>query len=228
MICRAVNDDPDCFAFHSRFPGGFTPQFGGDVKDSSIAVGLRGELSENLTYDISYVTGKHEVDFFMKNTINPQLASTELDIPTLYKPGGYVEEDWTFNLDLTTEIDVEAFHSPLSVGFGMEYREEEYEIKPGEERSWFIDYIHAVADEDAGIEVGDEFNEPNLLSISCDDYRDFINKIGDGRSRLGIRALASGPMVSRAFDRSRASRTKTTAPVLRLTSTSRRMWPKTC
>lgn len=176
----AVEAEEDCFAFHSRFPGGFTPQFGGDIEDESIAVGLKGELFDDTTYDISYVTGRHEVEFFMKNTINPQLASTELAIPTIYKPGGYVEEDWTFNLDFTTEVDVAAFHSPLNVGFGVEYREEEYEIKPGEERSWFIDYIYAADDPDAGIEVGDEFDEPNLLSISCDEYREFINKIGDG------------------------------------------------
>ena len=207
-----VEAEDDCFAFHSRFPGGFTPQFGGDVEDSSIAFGLKGEFSDDFTYDISYVTGKHEVDFFMKNTINPQLASMELDIPTLYKPGGYVEEDWTFNLDLTAEIDVEAFHSPLSVGFGMEYREEEYEIKPGEERSWFIDYIHAVADEDAGIEVGDEFDEPNLLSISCDDYREFVNKIGEGEIEAKYPNLGIGsngfpgfrpePCISNKNDRS--------------------------
>ena len=223
-----VEGEDDCFAFHSRFPGGFTPQFGGDIEDSSIAFGLKGEFSDNLTYDISYVTGKHEVDFFMKNTINPQLASMELDIPTLYKPGGYVEEDWTFNLDLTTEIDVEAFHSPLSVGFGMEYREEEYEIEPGEERSWFIDYIHAVADEDAGIEVGDEFDEPNLLSISCNDYREFVNKIGDGKIEAKYPNLGIGSNGFRASGRSRASRTKTTVPVLRLTWTLKRMWPRTC
>ena len=207
-----VEAEDDCFAFHSRFPGGFTPQFGGDIEDSSIAFGLKGEFSDNLTYDISYVTGKHEVDFFMKNTINPQLASMEVDIPTLYKPGGYAEEDWTFNLDLTTEIDVEAFHSPLSVGFGMEYREEEYEIKPGEERAWFIDYIHAVADEDAGIEVGDEFDEPNLLSIGCDDYREFVNKIGDGEIKAKYPNLGIGsngfpgfrpePCISNKNDRS--------------------------
>ena len=139
----AVEAREDCFAFNSRFPGGFTPQFGGDIEDSSIAFGLRGEFPEDLGYDISYVTGRHEVDFFMKNTINPQLASMELDIPTEYRPGGYVEEDWTFNLDFTRQIDVAAFHSPLNVGFGVEYREEEYEIKPGEPNSWFIDYINA-------------------------------------------------------------------------------------
>ena len=173
----AVEADDNCFAFHSRFPGGFTPQFGGDIEDESIAVGLKGELFDDTTYDVSYVTGRHEVEFFMKNTINPQLASMELAIPTEYKPGGYVEEDWTFNLDFTTEVDIAAFHSPLNIGFGMEYREEEYEIEPGEERSWFIDYIYAEDNQAAGIEAGDEFDEPNLLSISCDEYREFVDMI---------------------------------------------------
>ncbi len=167
----AVRDDPNCFAFNQRFPGGFTPQFGGEVEDESFAFGLRGEIFEDFTYDISYVTGRHEVDFFMKNTINPQLAAMQLDIPTEYKPGGFVEDDWTFNLDFTTQIDVAAFHSPLSVGFGMEYREEEYEIKPGEENSWFIDYINSDKS---------EYDEPNLAEIGCDAYKEFVGKIGDG------------------------------------------------
>ena len=208
----AVAEEDNCFAFHSRFPGGFTPQFGGDIEDESIALGLKGGLLDDSTYDISYVTGRHKTDFFMKNTINPQLASTELDIPTEYRPGGYVEEDWTFNLDLTTEVDVAAFHSPLNIGFGMEYREEEYEIKPGEERSWFIDYIYAVEDEEEGIERGDEFDEPNLLSISCDEYKDFVAAVGSGEIEAKYPNLGIGsngfpgfrpePCISNKNDRS--------------------------
>ena len=208
----AVEAASNCFAFHSRFPGGFTPQFGGDIEDESIAFGLKGELIGDLTYDISYVAGRHEVDFFMKNTINPQLASMELNIPTEYKPGGYVEDDWTFNLDLTTEVDIDAFHSPLNIGFGVEYREEEYEIKPGEEKSWFIDYVYARADADAGIAAGDEFVEPDLLSISCEDYREFVDKISAGKiqakySNLGIGSngfpgFRPEPCISNKNDRS--------------------------
>ena len=119
----AVKADPDCFAFNQLFPGGFTPQFGGDIEDSSIALGFRGELSGDLTYDVSAVFGRHEIEFFMKSTINPQLASMEEDIPTEYKPGGFTETDQTFNLDFTKQFDIVAFHSPLNVGFGMEYRE---------------------------------------------------------------------------------------------------------
>lgn len=116
----AIEAASDCYAFNLRFPGGFTPQFGGDIEDESIALGFRGELADDFTYDLSAVYGRHEVDFFMKNTINPQLASRENNIPTSYNPGGYVEEDVTVNLDFTREFDVDFFHSPLSVGFGFE------------------------------------------------------------------------------------------------------------
>ena len=95
-----IAENPRCYAFNLRFPAGFTPQFGGDVEDTSIAFGIRGELAEDFTYDFSGVYGRHEVDHFIKNTINPQLAAQENDIPTSYNPGGYVETDYTFNLCL--------------------------------------------------------------------------------------------------------------------------------
>ena len=166
----AIEAASDCYAFNLRFPGGFTPQFGGDIEDESIALGFRGELADDFTYDLSAVYGRHEVDFFMKNTINPQLVSLENNIPTSYNPGGYVEEDVTVNLDFTKEFDVDFFHSPLSVGFGFEWREEEYEIKPGGVNSWLIDYIQ---------NDGTEFDEStkNPLNISCEEYTEFLATI---------------------------------------------------
>lgn len=179
----AVAADPRCYAFNLRFPGGFTPQFGGDVEDSSIAVGLRGELKEDFTYDISYVYGRHEVDHFIYNTINPQLAAQGNNIPTSYNPGGYVETDQTFNLDFTTQFDVDAFFSPLHVGFGVEWREEEFETKRGERNAWFIDYYKIAQDlnndgdmTDAG-EPASEFDEPaNLASMSCQEYQKYSSR----------------------------------------------------
>ena len=35
--------NPNCFSFQERFPGGFTPQFGGDLTDTSILAGVRQE-----------------------------------------------------------------------------------------------------------------------------------------------------------------------------------------
>ena len=172
-----VAADPRYYAFNLRFPGGFTPQFGADIEDSSIAVGLRGELREDFTYDISYVHGRHEVDHFIYNTINPQLAAQENNIPTSYNPGGYVETDETFNLDFTTEFDIEAFYSPLHVGFGVEYREEEFETKRGELNSWFIDYYTKDLNGDGVLNDPGEFEEPaNLASMTCAEYQAYSSR----------------------------------------------------
>ena len=138
---------PDhCFAFNERFPGGFTPRFGGVVEDWSIAFGLRGELSgfglallDGWHYDASASFGQNSVGFFMHNTINPQLAAMRTNIPTSYKPGGYREFDKVFNFDISRPFDVGLFHSALNFAFGLEYREEEFEIEAGGKNSWSID-----------------------------------------------------------------------------------------
>ncbi len=138
-VPSSVSGGGDCYVFNARFPGGFTPQFGGDVEDHSIAVGFRGELMDGgLTYDFSAVYGEHETDFFIYNTINPQLAAMENNIQTSYDPGLYREKDYTINLDFTTEWDVGAFASPVHVGFGFEHRNEEFEIEAGELNSYYI------------------------------------------------------------------------------------------
>ncbi len=173
----AIAADPRCYAFNLKFPGGFTPQFGGDVEDSSIAIGLRGEVTEDFTYDISYVYGRHEVDHFIYNTINPQLAAQENDIPTSYSPGGYVETDQVFNLDFTTSFDVDAFFSPLHVGFGVEWREEEFETKRGDLNSWFIDYYTLDSNGDGTLDDSAEFEEPaNLASMNCQEYQEYSSR----------------------------------------------------
>ena len=135
----AVAASPNCFAFNERFPGGFTPQFGGDLSDSSIAVGVRGELGNGWSYDLSAVAGRSNVQFFINNTINPQLATRRTAIPTEYEPGAYTETDRVFNLDLSREINFAGLAQPLHFAVGVEYREETFKIENGGENSFFVD-----------------------------------------------------------------------------------------
>ena len=137
----------DCFAFNEQFPGGFTPTFGGTVRDLSAAVGIRGDISHANVwhywhYDLSAVFGQHSTDFFMTKTINPQLLAkdeyrTMRRVPTNYNPGAYTERDHVINLDLSRSIKTNMFPSPLNVGVGLEYRKEEFEVELGGENSWF-------------------------------------------------------------------------------------------
>ncbi len=135
----------NCFIFNEKFPGGFTPFFGGTVRDWSVAGGIRGDLSsdnpwlDDWHYDFSAVLGQHSTDFFMRNTINPQLAAMRTDIPTEYNPGKYTETDHVFNLDLSRSLQTAMLPSPLNLGLGLEYRVEQFEVTAGGRNSWFID-----------------------------------------------------------------------------------------
>ena len=90
-------------------------------------------------YDLSAVLGQHSTSFFMRNTINPQLASLRTNIPTEYRPGTYTETDHTINLDLSRVLQTTMLPSPLNLGLGLEYRVEQFEVTAGGESAWFVD-----------------------------------------------------------------------------------------
>ena len=100
-------------------------------------------MDSNWLYDLSAVFGRSNSDFFIKNTINPQLATQKTNILTAYEPGAYTETDRVVNLDLSRQFDNDIFHSPLNVAFGFEYRGENFKIENGELNSFFIDPILA-------------------------------------------------------------------------------------
>ncbi len=135
-----------CFMFQEVQPGGFTPQFGGDVTDQSFAAGVRGGYGDGWFWDLSYVHGVSEAIYFIHNTVNPQVwaklydagqdpASVQLE----YHPGTYKETDSVFNLDVSKPFDVDRFYSPLNVAAGLEFRSETFEIIQGEDNAWYID-----------------------------------------------------------------------------------------
>ena len=120
--------DPNCFSFQETIPGGFTPRFGGDVTDMSFLLGLRGEINDNLRWDISAYRGENEADFFINNTLNASLGP---DSPRDFDPGLYKQTDTNFNADLSWTVS-----DALNIGFGGEFRNEEFEIGAGQEESY--------------------------------------------------------------------------------------------
>ncbi len=126
-------DTTNCFAFNQRFPGGFTPRFGADIRDLSVVGGLRGELDNGFSYDLSASWGENDADFFIYNTVN---ASFGPDSPTSFDPGDYTQTEYSLNADFSYPVEVASFASDLNVAGGLEYRVEEFEITAGEDKSW--------------------------------------------------------------------------------------------
>ena len=85
--------------------------------------------------------GENSVEYFIRETINPQLAHQRMAIPTAYRPGTDVESEKTFNLDISRPVDLGLFHSPLHMAFGFEYHIEEYAVELGGENSWYFDAV---------------------------------------------------------------------------------------
>jgi iron complex outermembrane receptor protein len=133
--------DSNCAAFNSVAPGGFTPQFGGQVVDASITGGFKGELDSGIFYDISASYGRSAVDYFINNTVNGNLLGRGADTPRNFRPGSYIQSERSANIDVSMPVDVASFASPLNVAGGLEYRVEQFEIKNGEPNSFFIDPI---------------------------------------------------------------------------------------
>ena len=120
--------DPNCFSFQERFPGGFTPQFGGDAVDASVVAGAKGETASGLQWDASVGWGSNEVDFFIYNTVNASLGQ---DTPTEFDPGLYRQREVNVNMDAAY-----ATGDLLSLAGGAEWRRETFRIGLGEDDSW--------------------------------------------------------------------------------------------
>ncbi|WP_444932093.1 TonB-dependent receptor plug domain-containing protein [Microbulbifer sp. SSSA002] len=133
MTHEAAQSSDECFSFTEMFPGGFTPRFGGELEDYSAVFGIRGELANGIGYDVSASNGHNEVDFLIYNTVNATLGP---DSPTRFSPGGYVQDETNFNIDLSKSIEMSGM--PLFMAAGFEWREEEFEVKMGDTASWQV------------------------------------------------------------------------------------------
>ena len=132
---EAVFSNPHCFAFNERFPGGFTPRFGGRVTDSSIAAGFRGAIGKSgpeLTYDISMVIGSNHIDYKLRDSVNASLGENS---PRNFKLGSQVQTERVFNADFTYPVEV-GFESELNIAFGYQNHFEKFEVVAGESASY--------------------------------------------------------------------------------------------
>ncbi len=127
VALQQVFDDPNCFSFQEMFPGGFTPNFGGNATDASVVGGLKGVLGD-LEWDASVGWGRNHADFFIYNTVNASLGP---NTPTSFNPGDYIQEDLNLNLDLTYVAA-----DGVNIAAGAERRQEGFEIVQGETASW--------------------------------------------------------------------------------------------
>ena len=123
----ALAADPNCFSHNASFPNGFTPRFGGEIEDYSIAAGIKGEFTSNLRYDLSVYRGENEQDFFIFNTVNSARGPAQPE-GAFFDPGVYTQSETSVQANFGYLVE-NLFANPLHVAFGAEWREESFEIQ---------------------------------------------------------------------------------------------------
>lgn len=113
---------------HSQFPGGYSPLFGAEISDFAFVIGARGEFGNGFRWDLRGRVAENEVQYVISETINPSLGRLS---PTTFVPGTLTQEETGLNLDFVKTFD----SSPLNIGFGLEWRNETYDIAAGDQAS---------------------------------------------------------------------------------------------
>jgi iron complex outermembrane receptor protein len=128
----------NCFAFNELFPGGFTPTFGGNVTDTALAIGTKGEFKQgwltDIMYDFSGSVGRNESSYKMTNTINASLGP---ESPTEFNPGKYIQLEKTFSADFVKFVPA-GLYEDLTVAFGAQWTEETFEVVAGDVASFTV------------------------------------------------------------------------------------------
>ncbi|UOQ72238.1 TonB-dependent receptor [Hymenobacter cellulosilyticus] len=115
------------------YPNGFLPFINTLIDDQSIISGLRTRVA-GFDVDLSNTFGRNELRFDISNTLN---ASLPIGLsPTNFYAGSIAFRQNTSNLNFTRHFTDVAALSTLNVAFGLEYRDDNYQIKAGERGSY--------------------------------------------------------------------------------------------
>jgi iron complex outermembrane receptor protein len=186
------------------YPNGFLPTIVTEPSDAALVAGMRGHMSENWHWDASLNWGMNEFRFREENTVNVSWWYEPLDpsdptgprfnaSPTAADTGTLTYDQLVANLDFMGELDWGVGAGPLNLAFGAEWRNEGYEIEPGEP----VSYTYGRAD-DRGVLI---FNQGGGIAAAgtqgfpgfqdaVDEERDSIAAYVDLESRLASKFLA--------------------------------------
>ncbi|HEV7693684.1 MAG TPA: TonB-dependent receptor [Hyphomonadaceae bacterium] len=121
------------------FPLGFSPRIQIDETDYSLTAGLKSDLAGwAVDLGTTYGSDTHNVNvissFNRSLYIDTSTTTTPGFSPTDFHVGDFIDSQWTTNLDVSREFNI-GLANPLNVAAGLEYREDTYEIRPGDAAS---------------------------------------------------------------------------------------------
>ncbi|AHE53366.1 TonB-dependent receptor plug domain-containing protein [Sphingomonas sanxanigenens] len=122
------------FSFNTLYPVGFTPRFGTRFSDLQANGGVRGDIGENFSYDLSGSFGRSRIAYEMSESLNASLGP---DSPTSFYIGELEQREFNLNADFVYRLPV-GTAEPINIAFGGERRRETYQVSEGDPASYAI------------------------------------------------------------------------------------------
>ena len=127
--------DPNIMKVTSDGETYYNPHIQTKINDISLAAGIRGNMAKGWSWDFSNTIGKNDFHYYGDKTFNVSM----IIIPgserrTHFDDGGFNFLQNTTNLDFSKSFSKVA--EGLNLGFGAEFRYENYQIYKGEEASY--------------------------------------------------------------------------------------------
>jgi len=124
---KALCEDADWVAGTLR--EGYTPFLDGAQKDRSLVAGVKGEMANGISYDLSAGMGSNELRYVLNNTTAPNLGvAADGSFQRDFDMGGYDQEENNINADFS-----KALSANVNLAFGAEWRDETFTTVPGEQ-----------------------------------------------------------------------------------------------
>jgi iron complex outermembrane receptor protein len=127
---RTANNDNNVTAI---YPDGFVPRLLLTQRDTSVAVGVKGQDLLGWNWDLSTVYGGNHSFVNLSSSVNPTYGTAS---PTSFYIGGFDAKESTTNLDLSRSFANNVFAGPINVGVGLEYRRDSFAIRAGDVYSY--------------------------------------------------------------------------------------------
>ncbi len=105
--------DANVFWLGSLYPGGFTPRFVGETKESYGVLGYKGTLGSGMRYDLSGTLSRNSLGLSMYNSISPSFGK---DSQTSFNFGDLIQKETDANLDMSYDFKA-GLASPLTLAW---------------------------------------------------------------------------------------------------------------
>ena len=119
----------------SVYPNGYLPEEQPVVWDGSGFVGVKGQAA-GWEYDLSSGYGRNVFDMNVVHSVNVSMAlkNPGVSTPTDFYAGQLAFGQWTTNLDVNRDFKFSL--APLHAAWGLEFRDDQYKIAPGDPASY--------------------------------------------------------------------------------------------